>query len=76
MSAGLHLGATSTTGYFLKLCALFIKTPVKFTKLHRRNTVLNNEQGEGAPDDWCTEQAQGEPKIMILNIIYGAFLLP
>ena len=43
---------------------------MKFTKLHRRNTVLNNEQGEGAPDDWCTEQVQGEPNIIIIIMLF------
>ena len=37
---------------------------------------MYNEWGAGAPDDWCIEQAQGEPMIMILSVIYGALLLP
>jgi hypothetical protein len=44
--------------------------------MHRKNTVLYNEWGEGAPNDWCTEKAQGEPKVMILSVIYGRFLFP
>ena len=39
--------------------------------LFRKNTVLYDLRGEGAPDQWETEQAQYEPKVMALNVIWG-----
>ena len=36
-----------------------------------RTLDLYDERGQGAPEDWCTEQAQGEPKIMVFHAISG-----
>ena len=50
--------------------AWIVKTSLSFTKLLGKNSVIYNELGEGDPDDWCTELAQGKPKVMILRILF------
>lgn len=42
---------------------------------HRQNTRLYDIKGQGAPEDWCTEEGQGEPKIMVFHAIYGGGLV-
>merc|ERR1711934_392521 len=43
--------------------------------MNRKNTVLYDLRGNGAPDQWETAQAQFEPKVMALNIIWGGGLV-
>ena len=37
----------------------------------RQNTRLYDLKGQGAPEDWCTQQGQSEPKLMVFNVVYG-----
>ena len=41
----------------------------------RQNTRLYDVRGNGAPDDWATEQGQAEPKVMVFHVIYGGGLV-
>ena len=36
--------------------------------------MLYDLPGDGAPDQWETAQAQFEPKVMALNVIWGELL--
>ena len=68
-SAGLPLGATSLTGDQL----FPSEFRLKFCIFYRKSTVLWDVSGDGAPEQWSTAQAQFEPKIMVLNVIWGNF---
>ena len=37
----------------------------------RQNTRVYDLKGRGAPENWSTEEGQGEPKIMVFHAIYG-----
>ena len=52
-----------------------LKTFLIFFHHNRQNTRLYDVKGMGAPEAWCTEQGQGEPKIMVFHVIYGELLL-
>ena len=37
----------------------------------RQNTRLYDLKGQGSPEDWSTEEGQGEEKVMVFHAIYG-----
>jgi len=43
--------------------------------LFRQNYRCYDLRGGGAPDQWLTEQGQGEHKVMIFTVIYGGGLV-
>ena len=63
-SAGSPWMAMFTTGD-----KAFIESSVAVTL--RKNCVLYDSYGGGAPEQWESVQAQFEPKVMALNIIWG-----
>ena len=71
-SVGSHLVVMSSIDDLLNVF-LKIQTKSCHFLLPRKNTVLWDTRGDGAPEQWSTAQAQFEPKIMVFNVIWGKF---
>ena len=57
------------------LATVAVLASVPVLVLFRQNYRCYDLRGGGAPDQWLTEQGQGQHKVMIFTVIYGWFFV-